>query len=160
MAAMVMCAGNAPQPGTEMEEPTLNLVTEFLDEAEQQNVENISVHRRCAAHTVNLLASKDTAHVPGWTAAPLWHFQNRKTVTSNEIKAALGRKLVAPSATKWNSSHDAYKCQVNMVLDVVRMNKLNQICQRQQPNPFPTITEEDVKVTAPLAIYLDVLQSE
>lgn len=180
VAAMVMCAGNTPQPDTEVEEPTLNLVTEFLEEAEQQNMENIPVYRRCAAHTVNLLASKDTEHVPGWTAAPrpafskpaakaqsLWNAQNRNTVTANEIKAALGKKFVTPGATRWNSSYDAYKCLVNMVLDVDRRNKLNQICQRQQPNPLPTITEEDVKVwseyvkvTAPLAICLDVLQGE
>jgi hypothetical protein len=80
-------------------------------------------HRRCGAHTVNLLASKDTEKVPGWTstlrpafskpaakAQGIWNAQNRKTVTANDIKAALERKLVTPGVTRWNSSYDAYKC--------------------------------------------------
>lgn len=80
-------------------------------------------HRRCATHTVNLLVSKDIEKVPGWTTTPrpaftkpaakaqgIWNAQNRKTVTANDIKVALERKLVTPGVTRWNSSYEAYKC--------------------------------------------------
>ena len=53
------------------------------------------------------------------------------------------------------------------MLDIEKRNKLNQICQRQYPQPLPHITEDDVqiwsdyvKVTAPLAVCLDTLQGE
>lgn len=137
-------------------------------------------HRRCGAHTLNLLASKDTEKVPGWTSNPrpaffkpaakaqgIWNAQNRKTVTANDIKAALGRKLVTPGITRWNSSYDAYKNLSTEVSDQDKLNKLNQICQRQHPHALPLILEEDievwseyVKVTAPLAACLDKLQAE
>lgn len=140
----------------------------------------VGKHRRCAAHTVNLLATRDVEKVPGWTTNPrrpftktaakaqaIWNAQNRKTVTANDIKAALGRKLVTPGATRWNSSHDAYKCLVKEVQDPEKRNKLNQICLRQHPAPLATINEEDVeimgeyvKVTGPLAKCLDTLQGE
>uniref|UniRef100_UPI00358E8F2E uncharacterized protein n=2 Tax=Myxine glutinosa TaxID=7769 RepID=UPI00358E8F2E len=157
------------------------LVVDALEEVDQQEeVVHVPKHRRCAAHTVNLLASRDVEKVPGWSAQPrpaftkpaakaqgLWNAQNRKTVTANDIKTALGKKLVTPGVTRWNSSHDAYKCLLTEVLDMDKRNNLNQICQRQHPHPLPHITEYDVqiwseyvKVTAPLAACLDVLQGE
>uniref|UniRef100_UPI00358F4092 uncharacterized protein n=1 Tax=Myxine glutinosa TaxID=7769 RepID=UPI00358F4092 len=157
------------------------LVVDALEEVDQQEeVVHVPKHRRCAAHTVNLLASRDVEKVPGWSAQPrpaftkpaakaqgLWNAQNRKTVTANDIKTALGKKLVTPGVTRWNSSHDAYKCLLTEVLDMDKRNNLNQICQRQHPHPLPHITEDDVqiwseyvKVTAPLAACLDVLQGE
>uniref|UniRef100_UPI00358F7D7E zinc finger BED domain-containing protein 4-like isoform X3 n=1 Tax=Myxine glutinosa TaxID=7769 RepID=UPI00358F7D7E len=157
------------------------LVVDALEEVDQQEeVVHVPKHRRCAAHTVNLLASRDVEKVPGWSAQPrpaftkpaakaqgLWNAQNRKTVIANDIKTALGKKLVTPGVTRWNSSHDAYKCLLTEVLDMDKRNNLNQICQRQHPHPLPHITEDDVqiwseyvKVTAPLAACLDVLQGE
>ena len=157
------------------------LVADALEEVNQQEeVVQLPKHRRCAAHTVNLLSSRDVENVPGWTTHPrpafnkpaakaqsVWNAQNRKTVTANDIKSALGKKLVTPGVTRWNSSHDAYKCLLTEVLDLDKRNKLNQISQRQHPDPLPHITQNDVqiwseyvKVTAPLAACLDVLQGE
>lgn len=89
-------------------------------------------HRCCGAHTVNLLASKDTKKVPGFTSNPrpafskaavkaqrIWNAQNQKTVTPNNIKVVLGRKLVTPGVTRWSSSYDTYKCLSTEVQIVV-----------------------------------------
>lgn len=67
-------------------------------------------------------------------------------MTVNDIKAALGKKLVTLGVTGWNSRHDAYKCLLTEVQDNDKRNKLNQICLRQQPTALPQIMEDDVQI--------------
>jgi hypothetical protein len=86
----------------------------------EEGVAGMPHHRRCAAHTVNLMATTDISRVPGWNSgkrAPftklaakaqgLWNCQNRRTVAANHIKAAVGKKLPTPGATRWNSYFDS-----------------------------------------------------
>ena len=85
-------------------------------------------HRRCAAHTLNLVATTDLKKVPLWScqktcekafakAEAPWKKQNRCTGVSTTISAALGRKLPSPSAVRWNSSLDSYVVLVQVFED-------------------------------------------
>lgn len=42
-------------------------LTDMLDEDETADVYNLCSHYRCAAHTLNLLATVDVQKVPGWS---------------------------------------------------------------------------------------------
>ena len=74
---------------------------------------------RCAAHTFNLIATKDAEKALQDTkfrsvsrramgkAQALWNSQNRSTNNADIIKAELKKRLVVPNATRWNSTYDA-----------------------------------------------------
>ncbi|KAG5890290.1 hypothetical protein JTB14_031887 [Gonioctena quinquepunctata] len=81
--------------------------------------DDLEFHMRCAAHTFNLVASKDADAALQITvfktpyrsalakARTLWNQQSRSTVAADSIHAELGRRLVLPNTTRWNSLYDA-----------------------------------------------------
>lgn len=133
-------------------------------------------HRRCAAHTLNLVATTDLKKVPLWSyqktcekafakAEALWKKQNRCTGVSTTISAALGRKLPSPSAVRWNSSLDSYVVLVQMFEDEEKRRKLMKIMDETPGLERFTLQEievikEYVEVMKPVAIALDCLQGE
>jgi hypothetical protein len=74
---------------------------------------------RCAAHTLNLVATADAEKALEDTifktiyrrsmakAQALWNTQARSSVSSDIIMDELKRKLVVPNATRWNSTYDS-----------------------------------------------------
>ena len=78
----------------------------------------LPAHMRCAAHTFNLIACKDSKEAlkdakfrsvsrrATGKAQALWNAQNRSTNHADIIKAELKKRLVVPSATRWNSTYD------------------------------------------------------
>ena len=96
-------------------------------------------HRRCAAHTLNLVASTDVekhlscslsksvyqSSFAKYTA--LWNKTRRSTVAADVIQEKLKRKLLVPSPTRWNSYYDAVTRIVeNSLAD------LNDLCTNPQ----------------------------
>lgn len=79
----------------------------------------LPIHMRCAAHTFNLIASKDAdaaLQITGFKtsyrnamgkARALWNQQSSSTVAAHCIHTALGRMLVVPNTSTWNSTYDA-----------------------------------------------------
>ena len=96
---------------------------------EQQNI--LPAHMRCAAHTLNLVATADasaamldntfkTASRRAMAKAQaLWNAQSRSTVMADIIQAELKRRLVVPNATRWNATYDAVAV-LNSVLSTNR----------------------------------------
>ena len=88
-----------------------------VDEDPAGNI--LPAHMRCAAHTFNLIATKDAERALDdarfktvsrramGKAQALWNAQNRSTNHADIIKAELKKRLVVPSATRWNSVFDA-----------------------------------------------------
>jgi len=80
---------------------------------------NLPGQMRCAAHTFNLVASKDAdgalqdAIFKGIyrsamaKACALWNLQDRSTVAADKIYEEIQRRLLSPNATRWNSTYDS-----------------------------------------------------
>jgi len=59
-------------------------------------------------------------------AQALWNRQNHKVVCAFSTKNQLGRKLVTPCATRWNSIYDSVSVLHSMLL--AKQREINNIC--------------------------------
>jgi hypothetical protein len=103
------------------EEPDAVSVEDILDNANIHRQKSLPPHMRCAAHTLNLIATVDaelalqdeefkSAYRKAMDKARgFWNAQCRSTVSADAIKQELGRRLVVPNTTRWNSTYDAVK---------------------------------------------------
>jgi hypothetical protein len=116
--------------------------------------------------------------VPGWnfgrvcpfkkTAAKLqglWNAQNMRTVTANQIKEAVGKKLKTPGVTRWNSYYDACVMILEVLEDPNRREKLNVVMHRQKMQTTffdadKALLTQYCKIMKPVATCLDNLQGE
>jgi hypothetical protein len=106
------------EPEDEVEFITLAKV--FDEHASEDEPNSLPKHMRCAAHTLNLVATKDAEKAlvddscfkTVWRKAmgkaqSLWNAQNRSTQAADKIKEHLKRRLKTPNSTRWNSTYDA-----------------------------------------------------
>lgn len=132
-------------------------------------------HHRCAAHTLNLLATVDVEKVPSWSsgthpcfstvktkAQALWNKQNRRPAIATTIKREVGRKLKTPDITRWNSLYDSLEV-LNNVLNT-KLAHINTVCLDNNLSGFDEtdkdIITEYLAVMKPVVSSLDKLQSE
>ncbi|MEL7309238.1 MAG: hypothetical protein AAGK05_16200, partial [Pseudomonadota bacterium] len=144
-------------------------------ELESGELTQLPPHRRCVAHTLNLIATTDLNRVPGWTCAPkpifikvknkaiaLWNRQNRCTQVAAVIRKEIGKLFCTPVVTRWNSLYDAMK-DLGDALES-KLHKINKICLEQKISCFNNVDKdiivEYVTVMTPIAQALDYLQSE
>ena len=152
----------------------------FEELSMQQWDEEVSLpkHQRCAAHTLNLVATADLRNIPGWTHKKtynkalrkchnLWRKQNMSSSVSAKIKAELGHKLKYPTKIRWNSHYDSMMCLSNIFQneDKEKMCKLHMLMDTIPGlEPFTTqdiaIINEYCEVMSPVAQALDILQGE
>ena len=108
-------------------------LSEILDEVPPQDdptkepLYKLPAHSRCAAHTLNLVASKDVedAYKRGRfdknyetalaKATKIWAYHQRSDNFQKWVKELAGFKLVNPVPTRWNSTFDAVRC-INKIL--------------------------------------------
>nr|XP_023018272.1 uncharacterized protein LOC111507216 [Leptinotarsa decemlineata] len=145
-----------------------------INEQILENFNTLPVHMRCAAHTFNLVASKDADAALQITvfktpyrsalakARTLWNQQSRSTVAADSIHAELGRRLVLPNTTRWNSLYDAIVV-LNSILETKRPS-LHRVMTQLKILTFNdqdvTVMKEYAKVMAPVANALDRIQGE
>jgi len=79
-------------------------------------------HHRCASHTLNLIATKDSEKALSDTIYKkqvritfarmqgLWNKQERTSQIADDIHDSLNIYIVVPNATRWNSTYKAVKC--------------------------------------------------
>lgn len=138
---------------------------------------------RCAAHTLNLIATKDTEEAlsagdghlgMAYRSAMnngrgLWNKQSRSTNAAELIYTKFGRKLVVPNKTRWNSTYDAIKCIVDIIdTKCEDLDDFNQVITaiggKPKLNKFLhsniKFFRDYVKVMAPIANALDMIQAE
>lgn len=107
-------------------------------------------HQRCAAHTLNLVASCDVnAAMLDSTYKRLsrsifaklqaiWNIQNRSSLAADLIKTKLGRYFSVPGATRWNSLYDS----TVVFLNLYNSNKADvNLIMDKHKIPRPTLTE-------------------
>ena len=114
-----------------------NAAIEEVLESECFSDDLLPPHMRCAAHTLNLVASADADKalkdstfktVSRRTMAKaqgLWNAQSRSVPAADKIYEVLRKRLVVPNATRWNSTFDS----------VVALNKFLE-GNRQDTNNF------------------------
>ena len=149
----------------------LTLESENDDDYTQVEYE-LPSHERCAAHTLNLVASSDVEKSLSSSSLSkqifrssfakctvLWNKASRSTVASDHVEATLKRKLTVPSSTRWNSYYDAVSRITENSLE-----ELNTLCTRLELRRFTekelTFLKEYCKVLYPLVRGLDILQGE
>lgn len=101
----------------------------------------LPAHIRCAAHTLNLLATTDTDNTLESFPVPLkqlylnsmkktgdiWNKTNRSTKAFELCEQLFGRQLPTPGETRWNSTYDSLK-----VLLSIDQFKLRTFCEKMQ----------------------------
>jgi len=95
------------------------------DGSEEGGLYKLPEHLRCAAHTMNLVASvdvrnvleKDSLHRSAidQKANDLWKKQRASTNAVDIIVKQMGRRLVTPGQTRWNSKYDALVCLTKLM---------------------------------------------
>uniref|UniRef100_A0A8C1BFZ1 Uncharacterized protein n=2 Tax=Cyprinus carpio TaxID=7962 RepID=A0A8C1BFZ1_CYPCA len=129
-------------------------------------------HLSCASHTLNLVSRKD---VEKWLTTKsesktiyrsvigkcsgLWTKASRSTVASELVEDVIKGKLVVPTATRWNSFHDALSR-----ISQIALTDLNTLCNQMG---IKCITEKEYHflkeycaILKPLSTALDILQGE
>ncbi|XP_065908790.1 zinc finger BED domain-containing protein 4-like [Dysidea avara] len=151
-------------------------VAEFMvpDQLDTQDyliqIENgLPPHQKCAAYTLNLIASTDVDKFLSSSPASrslyssafgkcmaLWNRISRLTVASSQLQDKLKGKLLVPSPTRWNTCYDAIERMVeNSLAD------LNDLCAELDFNEGEIMfLKEYCTVLKPLSRGLDILQDE
>ncbi|KAL2096766.1 hypothetical protein ACEWY4_005973 [Coilia grayii] len=153
------------------EDVTFTDVSKVLS-TESDETFSLLPHLRCAFHTLNLISKND---LEKWLTSnngckavyrsalakctALWTKTSRSTVASDQVEEVIKRKLIIPTATHWNSTHDA----LSLIIEIP-ITDLNTICSRLG---VKCITEREYQflkeyctVLKPLAAALDILQGE
>ena len=133
------------------------------------NTISLPSHIKCSAHTLNLIASVDTAKIVDQAynsiskstfkkLSSFWNLLSRSTVVSDKVFDLCSCKFPVPNLTRWNSMYDAvHKVVKNKQNLVLVFNELKM--KKMKKNEW-SFLEEYCKVMGPLAISLDKLQGE
>ncbi len=121
-------AGGGHDVDDELEqEPTQYVhVADILAQgSEEGGLYKLPEHLRCAAHTMNLVATTDVRNVLenyslhksaiDHKANELWKKQRASTNAVDIIQKSKGRRLVTPGQTRWNSKYDALVCLTKLM---------------------------------------------
>jgi len=131
------------------------------------NTISLPSHITCSAHTLNLIASVDTAKIVDQAynsiskstfkkLSSFWNLLSRSTVVSDKVFDLCSCKFPVPNLTRWNSMYDAvHKVVTNKQNLVLVFNELKM--KKMKKNEW-SFLEEYCKVMGPLAISLDKLQ--
>lgn len=164
---------NIPSTSSEdFDESELETCVEINDILDaNEDARRLPPHHCCTAHTLNLLATKDAEEAltsPSYKRISrqvlakcqvLFNKQNMSTLAADIIFKHLGRYLVVPGATRWNSLFDSLQLLLSKV------EKLDDICRDLGVPLFKKPSETDFlkeycQVLEPVATALDILQGE
>ncbi len=149
-----------------------SLLTGGDDEEAQQSLCMLPPHHRCAAHTLNQIATNE---INKWLASnpesravyqsstakcsALWTKANRSPVASECRENLNERKLIVPSVTQWSSFYDAYVQIIDRPLtDINKLCTEFQVkCMNEREYQF---LREYCTILKPFNVALDILQGK
>ncbi|KAF7705749.1 hypothetical protein HF521_021035, partial [Silurus meridionalis] len=155
----------------EDEEVTFTNVADVLDTSTEEGIV-FPPHQRCASHTLNLIPCSD---VDKWLLSnpgtkgiyrsatakctALWSKASRSTLASELDGDLVGKKLLVPCSTRWNSFYDAVVRIVEIPMaDLSTIsNRLELKCIGEREFQF---LREYCAIMKPLTVALDILQGE
>uniref|UniRef100_A0AAZ1XY96 HAT C-terminal dimerisation domain-containing protein n=1 Tax=Oreochromis aureus TaxID=47969 RepID=A0AAZ1XY96_OREAU len=145
---------------------------------DNDNDENVGVmitlppHQRCASHTLNLVSCND---VDKWLLSQsetkavyrsattkctgLWNKASRSTVAAETVDGIIGKKLLVPCTTRWNSFYDSLAriCEISLVELNTIFSKFGLTAMTEREHQF---IREYCTVMRPLTLALDIVQGE
>lgn len=128
-------------------------------------------HQRCAAHTLNLIATNEV-HKAGGSGpsrklyrsamakcSSIWNKAHRSSLAAEAIQDIAKMQLIVPSVTRWSSEFRAIAKVVGLSEDQLRdiCDKLDTAMFHPQEAAF---LKEYSEVLQPLAVAIDILQGE
>lgn len=130
-------------------------------------------HIRCASHTLHLIATTDvtkaiqaTQNLAAVHTETLdrcnWLWKSLRSPKTNEaLMMYLGKALLRPVITRWNSLFDAIRRLIQLKEKILHRD-MNQIVQLRNPLRYADFEylEEYIECTKPLAEAIDILQGE
>ncbi|XDV11623.1 hypothetical protein PO909_000512, partial [Leuciscus waleckii] len=155
----------------EDEEVTFTNVADVLDTSTEEGIV-LPPHLRCASHTLNFISCSD---VDKWLLSnpgtkgiyrsatakctALWSKASRSTLASELVGDLVGKKLLVPFSTRWNSFYDAVARIVEIPMTDLSTisNRLELKCIGEREFQF---LREYCAIMKPLTVALDVLQGE
>lgn len=165
--------GNDEESDEEQIDPDVHALTmeRVLTNATPQQVISLPPHLRCSAHTLNLIASKDLIKAPRpgecnlllrasmAKCSSLWNRVQRSTQAHDIIENHIGRALIIPNDTRWNSLFLALSCITEIQSKTLEnaMDELNLPRFSAQERKF---IADYCKILGPLSQALNILQGE
>lgn len=155
----------------EDEEVIFTDVADVLDTATEEGIV-LPPHQRCASHTLNLISCSD---VDKWLLSnpgtkgiyrsatakctALWSKANRSTLASEIVGDLVGKKLLVPCSTRWNSFYDTVaRIAETPITDLSTISDhLELKCISERELQF---LKEYCAIMKPLTVALDILQGE
>ena len=154
---------------------TFTDVSGIISEGDDENEISLPQHQRCAAHTLNLVATNDTEVANGdahykkisrttlGKCQALWNKASRSTSFADIVREKLHTCLVVPNATRWNSFFNAVD-KIRDVLDKTPDDAIAQVFHALDVAVFSAnhiiFIKEYCSVMQPLATALDILQGD
>ncbi len=153
------------------EEVTFTDVADVFDTSTEEGIV-LPPHQRCASHTLNLISCSDVdkwlLSNPGTKAiyrsatakcTALWSKASRSTLASELVGDLVGKKLLVPCSTRWNSFYDAVARIVEIPMTDLSTisNRLELKCISEREFQF---LREYCAIMKPLTVALDILQGE
>ena len=146
-----------------------DLLTVDTEDDHTQVQYDLPAHERCAAHTLNLIASTDIDKFLSTSpisrnlyrssvakCLAVWNKASRSTIASDSIQEIAKRKFLVPSKTRWNLHYEA-------ILRITEnsASELNELCTKMGLCSFVekeiVFLKEYCSVMKPLARGLDIL---
>ena len=159
----------------EQEEEGEEEAEDEMEEDEEEELPTLPPHVRCACHTLQLVATTDIKNALSGQLqktsvqtfaklSALWNKQNRSSTAADAISDALGRLLVTPGETRWNSYYDALSVVNTILKSTERAPKFDALCEQLGIKRLiasqKRFISEYVQVFKPICCGLDVLQGD
>uniref|UniRef100_A0A6Q2YMH7 HAT C-terminal dimerisation domain-containing protein n=1 Tax=Esox lucius TaxID=8010 RepID=A0A6Q2YMH7_ESOLU len=153
------------------EEVTFTNVADVLDTSTEEGIV-LPPHLRCASHTLNLIScsgvekwllsnhgTKGIYRSATAKCTALWSKASRSTLASELVGDVVGKKLLVPCSTRWNSFYDAVARIVEIPMTDLSTisNRLELKCIGEREFQF---LREYCAIMKPLTVALDILQGE